>query len=91
MPDTANVQIPAADTYRLDPAASSITFATRHMFGLAGVHGSFRLISGEITITVPLTSSTASAVIDATSFHTGSAAHSSGRAHLTRPWSAPWR
>jgi polyisoprenoid-binding protein YceI len=74
MPDTANVQIPAAGTYRLDPAASSITFATRHMFGLAGVHGSFRLISGEITITDPVTSSTASAVIDATSFHTGSAA-----------------
>ena len=74
MPDSAIVQIPAAGTYRLDPAASSITFATRHMFGLGGVHGSFRLISGEITIADPVTSSTASAVVDATSFHTGGAA-----------------
>ncbi|HEY7146235.1 MAG TPA: YceI family protein [Streptosporangiaceae bacterium] len=74
MPDTAAVQIPAAGTYRLDPEASSISFATRHMFGLAGIAGSFRLISGQITITDPLTSSAASAVIDAASFHTGGAA-----------------
>jgi polyisoprenoid-binding protein YceI len=74
MPDTASVQIPAAGTYRLDPAASSITFATRHMFGLGGVHGSFRLVSGDITIADPVTASTASAVVDAGSFDTGSAA-----------------
>ncbi|MGH3301018.1 MAG: YceI family protein [Streptosporangiaceae bacterium] len=74
MPDTATVQIPAAGTYRLDPESSSISFATRHMFGLGGVAGSFRLISGEIIITDPTTSSTASAVIDAASFHTGGAA-----------------
>jgi polyisoprenoid-binding protein YceI len=74
MPDTATVQIPAAGTYRLDPEASSVSFATRHMFGLGGVAGTFRLSSGEITITDPVTSSTASAVIDAASFHTGGAA-----------------
>src|SRR5215469_4207782 len=74
MPDTATVQIPAAGTYQLDPQASSISFAARHMFGLAGVHGNFRLISGQITITDPVTSSAASAVIDAASFHTGGAA-----------------
>jgi polyisoprenoid-binding protein YceI len=74
MPDTATVQVPAAGTYRLDPEASSISFATRHMFGLGGVTGSFRLISGEITITDPVTSSAASAVIDAASFQTGGAA-----------------
>jgi polyisoprenoid-binding protein YceI len=73
MPDTATVQIPAVGTYRLDPAASSITFATRHMFGLGAVHGTFRLISGEITITDPVTSSTASAVVESGSFHTGTA------------------
>lgn len=72
MPDTETVQIPAAGTYRLDPAASDITFATRHMFGLAPVRGSFRLISGQITITDPPDSSASSAVIDAASFHTGS-------------------
>jgi polyisoprenoid-binding protein YceI len=74
MPDAATIQIPAAGTYRLDPEASSISFATRHMFGLAGVHGSFRPISGQITITDPVTSSAASAVIDAASFQTGGAA-----------------
>jgi polyisoprenoid-binding protein YceI len=74
MPDSATVQIPAAGTYRLDPQASSIAFATRHLFGLGPVTGTFRLISGEITIADPVTSSTASAVIDATSFHTGKAA-----------------
>lgn len=74
MPDTATIQIPPAGTYRLDPEASSVSFATRHMFGLGGVHGSFRLISGQITIADPLTSSAASAVIDAASFQTGGAA-----------------
>jgi polyisoprenoid-binding protein YceI len=74
MPDSAAIQVPAAGTYRLDPQASSISFATRHFFGLAPVTGSFRVISGEITIADPVTSSTASAVIDATSFHTGLAA-----------------
>jgi polyisoprenoid-binding protein YceI len=73
MPDPATIQIPAAGTYRLDPQASSITFSTRHMFGLAGVTGSFRLLSGEITIADPVTSSTASAVIDAASFQSGHA------------------
>lgn len=72
MADTETVQIPAAGTYRLDPAASAITFATRHMFGLGAVHGSFRLISGQITIADPPASSASSAVIDAASFHTGS-------------------
>jgi polyisoprenoid-binding protein YceI len=67
----AAVQIPAAGTYQLDPAASTVTFATRHIFGLAPVKGTFRLISGQITIADPVTSSTASAVIDAASFATG--------------------
>lgn len=74
MPDTAAVQIPAAGPYRLDPEASSIRFGTRHWFGLGGVHGSFAVSSGDITITDPVTSSTASAVVDAASFHTGNAA-----------------
>ena len=74
MPDTtsaAAVQIPAVGTYQLDPAASTVKFATRHLFGLAAVKGTFRLISGQVTIADPVTSSTASAVIDAASFATG--------------------
>jgi polyisoprenoid-binding protein YceI len=65
------VQIPAVGTYQLDPAASTVKFATRHLLGLAAVKGTFRLISGQITIADPVTSSTASAVIDAASFATG--------------------
>ena len=68
------VSIPPAGTYKVDAAASSVTFATRHMFGLGAVTGSFKLVSGEITIADPVTSSTATAVIDAASFATGSAA-----------------
>ena len=74
MPDTtsaAALQIPAVGTYQLDPAASTVKFATRHLLGLAAVMGTFRLISGQVTIADPLTSSTASAVIDAASFATG--------------------
>jgi YceI-like protein len=64
MPDTAAaaaVQIPAAGIYKLDPDTSTVTFATRHMFGLAPVKGTFRLVSGQITIADPVTSSTVSA------------------------------
>src|SRR6266566_5265587 len=74
MPDTtsaAAVQIPAAGIYQLDPAASTVTFVTRHLFGLAAVKGTFRLVSGQITIADPVTSSTVSTVIDAASFATG--------------------
>ena len=55
-PATA-VQIPAAGIYQLDPAASTVTFATRHIFGLAPVKGTFRLVSGQIAIADPVTSS----------------------------------
>jgi polyisoprenoid-binding protein YceI len=70
MPETtsaAAVQIPAVGTYQPDPAASTVKFATGHLFGLALVKGTFRLISGQVTIADPVTSSTASAVIDAAS------------------------
>lgn len=68
------VSIPPTGTYKLDPAASSVSFTTRHMFGLGGVTGSFKVRSGEIIIADPVTSSTATAIIDAASFATGSAA-----------------
>jgi polyisoprenoid-binding protein YceI len=74
MPETtpaAAVQIPAVGTYQIDPAASTVTFATRHMFGLGPVKGTFHLVSSQVTIADPVTSSTASAVIDAASFATG--------------------
>jgi polyisoprenoid-binding protein YceI len=47
------VQIPAVGTYQLDPAASTVKFATRHLFGLAAVKGTARGTSApaELTIT----------------------------------------
>ena len=60
-------------TYRVDPEQSTITFTTRHMFGLQAVHGSFTLLSAELKIADPPESSTTRAVIDAASFHTDQA------------------
>jgi polyisoprenoid-binding protein YceI len=68
---TATVQIPATGTYRIDPASSSVSFTTRHMFGLGAVNGTFGVVSGEVTIADPVTASTARAVIDAASFSSG--------------------
>jgi len=44
---TSDVQLPAVGTYRIDPSTSTITFTTRHMFGLGAVKGSFDLNSGD--------------------------------------------
>ena len=80
----AAVQIPAVGTCQLDPAASTVTFATRHLFGLGAVKGTFRLISGQITIADPVTSSTASAVIGRPTRHgrrPGPAGRATGPAH----------
>lgn len=67
------VTIPAAGVYVLDPVSSSLTFQTRHMFGLGGVTGTFGIRSGEITVTDPVGTSSVHAVIDAGSFTTGAA------------------
>lgn len=66
-----SVQLPPAGTYEVDPARSSLTFTTRHMFGLGKVTGTFQLESGTVTVAEPVTRSTAQAVIEAGSFRTG--------------------
>ncbi len=68
---TATVQIPRTGTYRIDPASSTVSFTTRHLFGLGAVNGTFEVLSGEMTIADPVTASTARAVIDAASFSGG--------------------
>jgi NAD(P)H:quinone oxidoreductase type IV len=65
-----SVQLPPAGTYEVDPAGSSLTFTTRHMFGLGKVTGAFQVESGSITVAEPITGSTARAVIGAGSFRT---------------------
>lgn len=44
------VTVPPAGSYRIDPAASKISFATRHMFGLGAVRGVFPIHSGSVDI-----------------------------------------
>ena len=59
--------------YRIDPTRSTVAFTTRHLFGLAPVHGTFTLLDGEIHIGDPVGESTARATIDAASFTTNNA------------------
>ncbi|MFI2779933.1 YceI family protein [Streptomyces sp. ALB3] len=66
-----SLTVPAPGTYTIDPGRSSITFRTRHVFGLAGVDGSFSVLSGRIRLADEAAESDATAVIDATSFTTG--------------------
>jgi polyisoprenoid-binding protein YceI len=66
------VSIPGTGTYHLDPSRSSITFVTRHMFGLGKVTGTFSLTGGELVVNEPVASSTATARAAANSFATGS-------------------
>lgn len=68
------VQIPAAGEYRIDPAASAISFTTRHMFGLGKVRGSFDLRDGLIQVADPVGGSTVRATVLAGSFTTGNKA-----------------
>lgn len=43
-------RLPGPGTYRIDPAASTIALTTRHLFGLAGVRGSFDVTGGRVTV-----------------------------------------
>jgi polyisoprenoid-binding protein YceI len=66
----STVTIPAAGSYFIDPARSSVTFEVKHLFGLARARGSFTLRAGSIDIAEPVEQSTAQASIDAVSFTT---------------------
>lgn len=68
---TGQIQLPAVGEYRIDVEDSTVTFRTRHIFGLASVSGSFRLREGHIRVAEDVTESTAHATISAASFHTG--------------------
>lgn len=48
-----SIDFPAPGTWIVDTKRSSISFTTRHMFGLAGVSGTFELLSGQLVITDP--------------------------------------
>jgi polyisoprenoid-binding protein YceI len=74
MTSTETVEVPTAGAYRIEPGESTISFATRHMFGLAPVRGTFVLREGVIHVADPVGTSTVRATIAADSFDTGVAA-----------------
>jgi polyisoprenoid-binding protein YceI len=57
--------------YRIEPSESTISFATRHIFGLAPVRGTFALRDGHIEVADPVTGSTVRATVAAGSIDTG--------------------
>jgi polyisoprenoid-binding protein YceI len=63
-------QAPPAGRYTLNPAKTSVTFVTRHMFGLARVRGTLTEASGVVTITEPTEGSSAEVDVSAASFRT---------------------
>jgi polyisoprenoid-binding protein YceI len=67
-----SVQVPKVGRYAIDPRASTIAFTSRHLFGLAPVHGTMAIRHGLVDIADPITDSSVQVEIDTTSFHTGS-------------------
>jgi hypothetical protein len=49
------LQAPAVGRYAIDRRASTITFKSRHLFGLAPVHGTMAIGGGLVDIADPLT------------------------------------
>ena len=62
---------PQPGHYSIDPDRSRITFATRHLFGLGRVRGSFAIRGGIADIADPIAASAINAEIETASFRTG--------------------
>ena len=52
-PDLTKVT-PQLGRYQIDPGGSSVTFRTRHLFGLAPVRGRFAIRAGTVDVSEPL-------------------------------------
>jgi polyisoprenoid-binding protein YceI len=65
------IEAPALGAYRIEASESTVEFATRHIFGLAPVRGSFTLREGIVHVGEPTDTSMVRATIDAGSFDTG--------------------
>jgi polyisoprenoid-binding protein YceI len=65
------VQAPPVGRYAIDNQGSTITFKSRHLFGLASVHGTMAISHGLVDIADPLTESSVQVEIDTASFDTG--------------------
>ncbi|SCK19828.1 Polyisoprenoid-binding protein YceI [Streptomyces sp. WMMB 714] len=62
---------PALGRYAIDPAGSVVRFTTRHLFGLAPVHGTFAVKRGTVDVTEPLAESAVRVEVETASFDTG--------------------
>ena len=63
-----------AGRYRVDPGRSTISFTTRHLFGLAPVHGTLALRDGSLHVADPVTDSAVRASAAASTFASGNPA-----------------
>ncbi|MEU6284636.1 YceI family protein [Streptomyces sp. NPDC047028] len=62
---------PRPGRYAVDPARSSLSFRTRHLFGVLPVHGTFAVRGGTVEVAELFTASSVRAEVDADSFRTG--------------------
>ena len=65
------LEAPAVGRYQVATQGSTITFTSRHLFGLAPVHGTMAMRDGLVDIADPLTNSSVQVEIDTASFDTG--------------------
>jgi polyisoprenoid-binding protein YceI len=61
---------PQPGHYDIDPGRSRVTFATRHLFGLGRVRGSFAIRGGTADVADPIAASAVHVEIEAASFRT---------------------
>ena len=61
---------PQPGHYDIDPGRSRVTFATRHLFGLGRVRGSFAVRGGTADVADPIAASAVYAEIETASFRT---------------------
>lgn len=66
-----NIDVPQAGSYRVDPMQSTVTFRTRHLFGLAAVAGTTQITAGEIAVDPGAATASVAVTINAASFNTG--------------------
>jgi polyisoprenoid-binding protein YceI len=71
------VATPQLGRYEIDTKRSTVTFRTRHLFGLAPVRGTFTIRTAVVDVTEPPAGSRVRAEIEAGSFHTRNPARNS--------------
>jgi polyisoprenoid-binding protein YceI len=62
---------PQVGRYEIEPNGSSVSFKTRHIFGIAPVHGTLAIRRGTLDVAEPLADSSVYAEIDTGSFDSG--------------------